>query len=69
MSREPIGLSDVLKSRLWRSLANFALYDFQTTMFQPVGGMDMIGEAFASEVGDLIRFNAKVTAIRQDDRA
>ena len=44
---EPIGLSDVLNSRLWRRLANFALYEFQTTMFQPVGGMDMIGKAFA----------------------
>ncbi len=30
-----------------------------STMFQPVGGMDMIGKAFAREVGDLIRYNAK----------
>ena len=37
-------------------------------MFQPVGGMDMIGKAFAREVGDLIRYNAKVTRIQQDDR-
>ena len=37
-------------------------------MFQPVGGMDMIGEAFARELGDLIRFNAKVTAIQQDEQ-
>jgi monoamine oxidase len=36
-------------------------------MFQPVGGMDMIGKAFAREVGDLIRYNAKVTRIAQDD--
>ena len=36
-------------------------------MFQPVGGMDMIGKAFAREVGDLIRYNAKVTRIQQDD--
>jgi monoamine oxidase len=28
--------------------------------------MDMIAKAFRREVGDLIRFNAKVTAIRQD---
>ena len=38
------------------------LYEFQTTMFQPVGGMGRIGEAFAREVGDLIRYNAKVDA-------
>jgi monoamine oxidase len=37
-------------------------------MFQPVGGMDMIGKAFAKEVGGLIRYNAKVTRIQQDDR-
>jgi monoamine oxidase len=64
---EPIELSDILKSRLWRYLQNFAVLEFQTTMFQPVGGMDMIGKAFAREVGDLIRYNAKVTRIAQDD--
>jgi monoamine oxidase len=65
---EPIDLSDILKSRLWRYLRNFALHTFQTTMFQPVGGMDMIGKAFAREVGDVIRYDAKVTRIQQDDR-
>jgi monoamine oxidase len=64
---EPIALSDILKSQLWRYLQNFARHQFQTTMFQPVGGMDMIGKAFAKEVGDVIRYDAKVTAIRQDD--
>ncbi len=65
---EPVQLSDILKSRLWRYLQNFALHTFQTTMFQPVGGMDAIGKAFAREVGDLIRFDAKVTRIQQNDR-
>jgi monoamine oxidase len=65
---EPVGLSDILKSRLWRYLQNFANYNFQTTMFQPVGGMDMIGKAFAKQIGDVIRYNSTVTAIRQDDR-
>jgi monoamine oxidase len=64
----PVGLSDILNSGLWRYLRNFAEYNFQTTMFQPVGGMDMIGKAFAKEVGDLIHYNAKVTEILQDDR-
>jgi monoamine oxidase len=36
-------------------------------MFQPVGGMDMIGKAFAREVGDLIQYDAKVTRIQQHD--
>jgi monoamine oxidase len=65
---EPVALPDLLESRLWRYLQSFANYNMQTTMFQPVGGMDMIGKAFAREVGDLIRFNAKVTRIQQNDR-
>jgi len=65
---EPIGLSDILTSRLWGSLQNFLLYDFQTTMFQPVGGMGRIGEAFAREVGDTIRCQLKVVEIAQDER-
>src|SRR6266481_4909549 len=65
---EPVKLSDILQSRLWRYLQSFALHQFQTTMFQPTGGMDMIGKAFAREVGDLIQYDAKVTRIQQNDR-
>ena len=65
---EPLAFSDILSSRLWASLENFALYEFQTTMFQPVGGIDMIGKAFSREVGDLITYNAKVTKIAQDEK-
>src|SRR5258707_5613565 len=65
---EPINLSDILKSRVWRYLQNFALHTFQATMVQPVGGMDVIGKAFAMEVGDVIRYAAKVTRIQQNDR-
>ena len=64
---EVLKLPDILKSRLWGYLRNFALHEFQTTMFQPVGGMDMIGKAFAREVGDLITYDAKVTRIQQSD--
>src|SRR5271169_3092269 len=64
---EPIGLHDILTSRLWRSLQNFLSYDFQTTMFQPVGGMGRIGEAFARQIPDRIRYGAKVIAIRQNE--
>ena len=64
---EPVNLSDILKSRLWRYLQSFANYHFQATMFQPVGGMDMIGKAFAREVGALITYDAKVTRIQQND--
>src|SRR6266571_7154819 len=68
LSGDPLALSEILKSRVWRYLQNFANYNFQTTMFQPVGGMDMIGKAFAKELGDDIRTDAKVTQIQQTDR-
>jgi monoamine oxidase len=64
---ETIGLSEILKSRLWRYLHSFAAHSFQMTMFEPVGGMDMIGKAFAREVDELIRYNAKVVHIQQGD--
>jgi monoamine oxidase len=35
-------------------------------IFQPVGGMGMIGKAFGRELEGVIRYNAKVTQIRQD---
>jgi monoamine oxidase len=59
----PLGLSDVLKSQLWRGLLADRYYRLLATMFQPVGGMDMIADAFRREVGDLIRFHAKITRV------
>jgi len=65
---EPIGLSDLLASGLWEGLPICDLYDMQTAIFQPVGGMGMVGQAFARELGPIIRYNAKVVQIDQDDR-
>jgi len=63
----PISRDDILRSGLWAYL-NFPLtYEYAQTLFQPVGGMDMIAQAFAREVGSLIRFNTKVTEIAQSD--
>jgi monoamine oxidase len=66
---EPVALSDLLKSGLWAALAFGDLYDMQTTMFQPVGGMGMVGQAFGKELGALIRYNAKVIDIEQNEHA
>lgn len=65
---EPIALADMLRSRLWRGLWNFSAYEFQTTLFQPVGGMGMIGAAFGAELGTAIRYGCKVVEIAQDGR-
>jgi monoamine oxidase len=62
---KPLALDDVLKSRLWQNLNFGLLYEFQQTLFQPVGGMDMIAQGFARQVGDLIKYRCKVTKIQQ----
>jgi monoamine oxidase len=64
---EPVTMSDLLHSGLWAALPISEWYDMQTTMFQPVGGMGKVGEAFARELTPLIRYNAKVIDIRQDE--
>ncbi|MFK4823611.1 flavin monoamine oxidase family protein [Paenochrobactrum sp. BZR 588] len=65
---EPYKMEELLRSGLWKFLSNFTNYEFQTTMFQPVGGMGVIGQAFAKEVGDLITYKCKVTKIQQNDK-
>jgi monoamine oxidase len=57
---------EVLKSGVWAQMSFFMNEEFQTTMFQPVGGMGMIGKGFAKQVGHLITYNAKVTKLFQD---
>jgi monoamine oxidase len=63
---QPLGLNEILRSGLWQRLSMGSRYNFQSTIFQPAGGMDMIANAFARDVGHLIRYNAKVIEIRQD---
>jgi len=57
---------EVMKSGLWAWLAFYMDYDMQTTMFQPVGGMDMIGKAFGKHVNDIVTHNIQVSKIAQD---
>jgi monoamine oxidase len=64
---KPMALHDVLDSGLWSGVANGDTFDMQTALFQPAGGMGRIGEAFARELGPVIRYNAKVADIHQDD--
>jgi monoamine oxidase len=64
----PIKPADVLQSGLWGFLPLGELYDMQSTLMQPVGGMDAIAHAFGRELGDTIRYRARVLDIRQDER-
>ena len=61
-------LSDVLDPQVWTAMTFYFDYVMQTTMFQPTGGMDMIGKAFAAKVGKLITYNAKVTKVAQSPK-
>lgn len=68
IAEDPFSLSETLDSKVWNQLGFFAEHVMQTTMFQPKGGMDMIGKAFQAHVGKLIRFNTRVSKIEQDDK-
>ncbi|MFN3520674.1 MAG: flavin monoamine oxidase family protein [Phenylobacterium sp.] len=65
---ELLDFHEVLDPQVWTSMSFFMNHTMQTTMFQPVGGMDMIGKAFARQVEGLITYNAKVSRIAQDER-
>jgi monoamine oxidase len=52
--------------------ANFAThfhrnneYEYQSALFQPVGGMDMLAKALYSKVSDVVELGCEVTEIRQ----
>jgi monoamine oxidase len=63
---QPLDRAAVMKSKLWQYIGFNMSNDVQTTMFQPVGGMDMIGKAFARQVNDIVTHNVRVSAIEQD---
>lgn len=64
----PIPMDKLLNSGMWSDIySNYTTYDHQPAMFQPVGGMGKIGDAFTRECRDMITFNAKVTKIHQDE--
>lgn len=64
---DPLDRHELLQSGLWFYLMMGQLHEFQTTVFQPVGGMDMVAQAFAKKIDGLIKFNAKITRIQQSD--
>lgn len=65
----PLKLDDLLSARAWLPLAMGNFYDFQSTLFQPVGGMDALAKAFEQRLKGLIRYNTKITRIEQTPSA
>ena len=60
--------AEIMRSGLWEWLSFQMTHEMQTTMFQPVGGMDMIGKAFARQIAGLVTHHAQVRKLRQDER-
>jgi monoamine oxidase len=65
LHRDLVPLSTFLDIDLWNGVLFEEGFDFQATMFQPVGGMDRIPVAFADKLGPVVRLNSEVTAIRR----
>jgi monoamine oxidase len=65
---DPLTLSQIVQSGLWRMLGTSFRYEFSPSMLQPVGGMDRIAMAMYREVAPLVQFGAKVVRIDQDER-
>ncbi len=65
---QPLAFGELLRSRLWAGIAQGQRYEITPSLFQPVGGMDMLPQALSRELGPLIRYDARVFAIEQDAR-
>jgi monoamine oxidase len=61
-------LNQLLSYEFWQhSFYDPLEFEWQPTLFQPVGGMDMIVEGFRRQVGHLITYNAPVAHIEVHD--
>jgi monoamine oxidase len=60
-----LNLHDLLSSEYWqhRFYQSFE-YEWQPTLFQPVGGMDKIVDGFLRKIGSLIKYDTKVLDIQ-----
>jgi monoamine oxidase len=63
----PIPLKELLHSKFWNggqgSFYQPLEFEWQPTLFQPVGGMDQIVEGFKRQIGGLIDYGSEVTRI------
>ena len=56
-----LALKDLLSSEFWRYRFYQSFeYEWQATLFQPVGGMDKIVDGFVRKIGSLIQYDTKV---------
>jgi monoamine oxidase len=68
MMEPAVPMKTLLDLDMWHDVMFDELFVMQSTMLQPVGGMDQIAQAFAGALGDVIRRGHAVTRIgRQGD--
>lgn len=64
---DPVPLSTLLASRFWNgtegSFYQPLVFEWQPTLFQPVGGMDQIVQGFVRQVGTLVRYGMRVDGV------
>jgi monoamine oxidase len=63
--RDPMPFGTLLDIDMWGAMMFEEGFDFQATMFQPVGGMDRIPAALAKKLGPVVRLMSEVTAIKR----
>jgi monoamine oxidase len=63
--REPLPMHALLDASFWPAILFEEGLDQQATMFQPVGGMDRIAQAFAGRLGKVVKFGCPVQEIRK----
>jgi monoamine oxidase len=61
----PLSMDVLLDADFWYDLLYEEEFDWQATMFQPVGGMDRIPYAFAKELGGVVQYGAPVTGLHK----
>ncbi len=63
---DPLDFSELLRSDFWEYKLHFGYFlDQNSTLFQPVGGMDAIAKAFEERVHGLIMYQSVVDEIRK----
>lgn len=65
---EKLALKELLRSEFWRYRFYQSFeYEWQPTLFQPVGGMDKIVDGFLRKIGRLIQYRTEVLNIQTHD--
>jgi monoamine oxidase len=68
---DPVPLKQLLDSRFWngsqRQFYQPLEFEWQPTLFQPVGGMDEIWKGFLRQIGSLIAYRSRVTRLHLRD--